>query len=594
MNRNNYSGIRKQIFIFTMAMIFICTLFIGIFFFIISQSVLRKNQTSSALSALSHGAYTVKEDLDNLQELMDYFFVDQQIQSILAQDIQTSYDLTLQENQLRYALSTYERLDFFRYINCIIFYNSQRHAHTFPYMAMNGSSYLKRCQDLGWYEDALREEGRLVWENQESDYMLMEGRDISAIRALRDSSYKTIQGAVYVSIQPAFFSVLQKNNGLSNITVYLYDNTGRLLNPHGSQDIFSASSLLEDTPWQTENYRFLADQGNFIYEYKIPSYGYRLIALQPIAGTFSMDQNILILAVVMVAMMLLVAVSLWVFLTRRVIRPVHMLANTMKQVHTGDLSVRASQGINGEFGYLARQLNQMLDQIQSLMKKNLEKERAVQEAEHNAVLAQLNPHFVYNALFAIRMMAVIQKADNIQDMVNALWRMLKNSTSRAKQDFRLADEIQNVKDYLHILSASNVQKFDVVYDIEPGLEEILCPKFLIQPVVENAIVHGVLPKAGFSTITIVIRSQDALVNIQVSNDGLPISQDRLSEVNDSLSNESSAHKGLGLSSIRRRLKLLYGDQADLTITSTQVPEKTTVTILFPFQKGENSCTGQSL
>ena len=212
MNQNNYSGLRKQILVFTMAMILICTLFIGISFFIISQSVLRKNQMSSALSALSHGAYTVEEELDNLQELMDYFFVDQQIQSILSQDTTTDYAMTLQENQLRHALSTYERLDFFRYINCIIFYNSQGRAHTFPYMAMNGSSYLKRCQELGWYEDALSEEGRLVWENHTEDYPLAEGTDISAIRALRDSSYKTIQGAVYRSIQPSFFSILQENN----------------------------------------------------------------------------------------------------------------------------------------------------------------------------------------------------------------------------------------------------------------------------------------------------------------------------------------------------------------------------------------------
>ena len=201
-------------------------------------------------------------------------------------------------------------------------------------------------------------------------------------------------------------------------------------------------------------------------------------------------------------------------------------------------------------------------------------------------MAQINPHFVYNALFAIRMMAIIQKAENIQDMVDALWRMLKNSTTRAKEDFSLADEIQNVKDYIHILCATNVQKFQVVYQVEEEVQGIQCPKFLIQPVVENAIMHGVLPKQGFSTIEIQAQSQGEDVVITVSNDGLPISAERLAEVTTSLYKETAAHKGLGLSSIRRRLQLLYGDRADLSIFSDPELGKTIVTIRYPKEKGE--------
>ena len=591
-------SLRRKILVFTMSMILVSALLIGGSFFMISKSVLRRNQEESAVSAIAHAAYTVEQDLNSLQELMDYFFVDKEIQSVLSRDIITDYDMTLQWNDLSYALDTYERLECFQYINCILFYNAEGDPQTFSYMSADTASYIQRNQELGWYQEALVNGGRLLWDSdvtKESeaygDYAAETGeKDISVIRALRNQNYRAIQGAVYISIRPEYLSVLQQNNGLDGMTVYLYDGAGRLLSPGVSEEEGeNCSAALAETEWKSGGYRCMTAGNNLIYEYPVNSYdGYRLVVVQPVEDALLMDGSIMLLGMIMLAMMILVAVSLWLFLTRRVIRPVNILSETMKRVHTEGLSVQAPETGCSEFNYLSGSLNYMLNQIRVLMETNLEKEREVQEAEHKAVLAQINPHFVYNALFAIRMMAVIQKADNIRDMVDALWRMLKNSTSRAKEDFSLADEIQNVKDYIHILSAMNVQKFEVVYDIGPDLYEVSCPRFLIQPIVENAIMHGVLPKQGFSTIRIGAEVKAGKVSITISNDGLPIPEERLEEVQRSLAKNAAAHKGIGLSSIRRRLMLLYGDDADLTITSSREPEKTIVTIHYPYQKGGNN------
>lgn len=589
-------SLRRQILVFTMSIIIVCSLVIGASFLVISNEILMKNQINSTLSAIDHAAYTVEQDLDSLRELMDYFFVDRQIQNALSQPVETNYDLIIQQNSLRDAMSTYERLDYAPYLNCVIFYNSDGEAHAFSYMDQGAAEYVQRNEELGWYQAALESEGHLIWGNsitEDEDVYLSytgntSGKDISVLRALRDKSYTRIRGVAYVSIQPSFFSVLQENNGLEGMKVYLYDDSGSLLNPEESEDEQTWGACLEQTEWQNESYRYCVDGNNIIYEYLVDGYDYRLIAVQPMNGAVLMDSRIMFLGCVMLIMMLVVAASLWIFLTRRVMRPVNALSDAMRRVHTEGLAVRAHVEGSSEFCYLSDNLNYMLNQIQTLMDNNLEKERAVQEAEHKAVIAQMNPHFVYNALFAIRMMAVIQKADNIRDMVDALWRMLKNSTSRAKEDFTLADEIQNVKDYIHILSATNVQKFEVIYDIEEDLYKEFCLKFLIQPVVENAIMHGVLPKQGFSTIQISVVSRNGDILITISNDGLPIPEERLKEVTRSLFKDKAAHKGLGLSSIQQRLKLLYGDEAGLMITSSQSPEKTIVSIHYPRKKGEQN------
>lgn len=587
-------SLRRRILVFTMSMILISALLIGGSFFIISKSVLRRNQEKSAVSAIAHAAYTVEQDLNSLQELLDYFFVDKEIQSVLSRDIITDYDRTLQWNDLSYALDTYERLECFRYINCILFYNQDGWPQTFYYMVSDTEGFIRRNQELGWYKAAVESGGRLLWDNsitiEAEEYEPYEkdtgGPDISVMRALRNQNYRTVQGAVYASIRPEYLSALRPNNGLEGMEVYLYDSTGRLLSPDTSEEKGAYwSECLENTEWKSGGYRSRIEKGYLIYEYPVDSYGYRFIAAQPLEDAYLMDGSVMLLGAIMLAMMILVAVSLWLFLSRRVIRPVNILSDTMKRVHTEGLSVQAPKTGCSEFDYLSGSLNHMLDQIRRLMESNLEKEREIQETEHRAVLAQINPHFVYNALFAIRMMAVIQKADNIRDMVDALWRMLKNSTSRAKEEFSLADEIQNVKDYIHILSAMNVQKFEVVYEISPELYEAPCPRFLIQPIVENAIMHGVLPKQGFSTIRIHAEEQEENIVITISNDGLPISEERLEEVRQSLAKATAAHKGIGLSSVRRRLILLYGENAGLTITSSRRPEKTIVTIYYPRQKG---------
>lgn len=595
--RSSWSGsLRGQILIFTFSMILMGTVLVGGALFVISRAVVLQNQISTAESSIRHAAYTVEQDLGDLAEMMDHLFVDKQVLNALEMDVQTLYDQTLQWNQIRGAMTSYERLSCFQYINCIFIYNSEGMAHVFRYMEQDIRSYQQRNEELGWYEAALNEEGRLLWCTDITPnaaafqpYAQDTGTDVSLIRALRDSNYKNIRGAAYVSVQPRFFSLLQKNNGLDGMDVFLLDNAQRLLGSAGTQEQLPENVLkeLEQSAWQDSRFRYCIADGQIFYECLIQPYQYRLIASQPVVQLATLSHELVLFAGLLICVLVVSALALWAFLTRTVIRPVNALADTMKRVHTEGLAVRSPAVGSREFVYLAENLNYMLHQIQVLMETNLEKERAIQEAEHKATLAQINPHFVYNALFAIRMMAIIQKAENIQGMVDALWRMLKNSTSRGKESFTLADEIQNVKDYIHILSATNIQKFQVLYHIEPELMDIRCPKFLIQPVVENAMMHGILPKQGFSTVDIRAYRRGTDLVIEVSNDGLPIPPHQLEQVTLSLQKTATAHKGLGLSSIRRRLQLLFGDAAGLTIESDTAACKTKVTIHYPVNEEEN-------
>ena len=172
---------------------------------------------------------------------------------------------------------------------------------------------------------------------------------------------------------------MQQNNGLEGMEVYLIDDAQRLLNPQPPEkDVSPYLTQLEDIPWASSNFRHTTIGEEIVYEYRIAPYQYRLIVVQNEPDVWSMDNGLWLLGIVIFFLLLFVALSLWIFLTRVVIRPVNDMVDTMKRVHSEGLSVRTPPGGSREFDYLAENLNRMLQQIQDLMQKNLEKEREVQ------------------------------------------------------------------------------------------------------------------------------------------------------------------------------------------------------------------------
>ena len=194
------------------------------------------------------------------------------------------------------------------------------------------------------------------------------------------------------------------------------------------------------------------------------------------------------------------------------------------------------------------------------------------ELSYKVLQAQIGPHFLYNALEGIRMMAELHDDEDVSDMLFSLSHLMRYSFSVSSSQATLEQEINLVEQYLKIQKMRLGERLSYAISLNPGLKEVSCPRFIIQPLVENAIKYGLENAALHVTVTVKL-TQDQMVRIEVENDGNNLGADRIGEINGRLSrgeslSELSSGTGVGLDNINGRMRHLFPDSFSLTLAGT--------------------------
>ncbi|UQZ81280.1 putative sensor-like histidine kinase [Paenibacillus konkukensis] len=260
-----------------------------------------------------------------------------------------------------------------------------------------------------------------------------------------------------------------------------------------------------------------------------------------------------------------------------VTRPLKRLSGFMREAELGRFRQADEQALGGaEVGMLARSFNSMVGTIDELIDRNVKIETNQKEAELYALQSQINPHFIYNTLESIGMAVEEGLHDSAVDMVTMLGRMLRFSVGNQSKFVTVAEELRHVRDYLTIQQFRFEDRLH--YTLEDGLEEqqknrLYTPKFILQPIVENAIKHG-LEARGRLEVHIRIRMIAAAdsgeeLAFEVSDNGPGIAADQLAELERQLGGDAlkKADSGFGLTNVQARIRLLLGPQYGLHIRS---------------------------
>jgi two-component system sensor histidine kinase YesM len=267
-----------------------------------------------------------------------------------------------------------------------------------------------------------------------------------------------------------------------------------------------------------------------------------------------------------------------------VMRPVRRLVATMRDggpagprfESLADWAAR-----RGELAEIAARFNDLvLDNYRARLRAN---ELAVleREAQLNALQQQINPHFMYNALEAIKWMAYRKGERDISDMASAMGKFLRGNMALGEHFTSLAEEIEHLKSYLHIQQIRYEGRFEVRWEIEEGLADASVPRLILQPVVENSINHGFDEIRYKGVIAIGGRRVEGGLLLEIVDNGRGMDAERLEKVRADLENrESGASDSIGLANVRSRLKLALGPQASLGIDSVE-GGGTTVSMLLP-------------
>ena len=313
------------------------------------------------------------------------------------------------------------------------------------------------------------------------------------------------------------------------------------------------------------------------------------IPIQEVTGPLLSLQNTNML---LGAIGIVIAIAVSVLFAGALVKPLRSLVTSMRQIRSNLLGVRVPVVSTDELGELSSEFNAMSDELQNIIRLNCEIETHRKEAHLRAIQAQINPHFLYNTLDTIYWMLVLQGEEKTSELVIALSEMMRYSISGSSERLvTLRREISMLKHYQTIQDARYEGKLNWVYEIpEELLGHDVC-KMTLQPIVENAILHGMNTRQPLLTITVAaLREGDELV-LSISDDGKGIEREKLPGILDEKENKESAHHtGFGLPGVHRQIQIRFGDAYGLTVLS-KLGEGTTVRMRLPLSKEDGKEDG---
>lgn len=262
------------------------------------------------------------------------------------------------------------------------------------------------------------------------------------------------------------------------------------------------------------------------------------------------------------------------YVGRRIIKPITLLSNASRRIERGELGVTVPMRGSDELGDLGRAFSKMSRRIEELIDKTYKEELALKNAQIQALQSRINPHFINNALEAINWEARMEKSEAISSMVSALSVLL--GASMARQDKRmvtLKEETEVADAYIFFVQQRYDDSLTVRRDWEDVNMSCLVPLLTIQPVLENAVEHGIAP-AGGGEITVSCHQTGACVRIEITNTGKPIEPEDREKIDAALRGDTASGSHLGLANIADRLRLIYGGEAGIRVFSDE--EKRTV------------------
>ena len=356
----------------------------------------------------------------------------------------------------------------------------------------------------------------------------------------------------------------QKRRGGPPMTAVLVDAGGRLLAAGDRVDPVVAASIAKCAD-QFDRRRLFDFPGHLAAMSRIEGTPWHVVQLVPASPLYSGKSELLRDTLLTVGLSLAVALLLAMAFISHITEPLQALVARMATVRHGELSGNLPVTGRDELSQLAVRFNEMLGDVRSLLNRVREEQEQKRLAELKTLQLQINPHFLYHAVDSIRWLAVINQDGNIERMTSNLSRLLQISLESPHELVTVAKEIEYVRCFVEIERIRRVQPFSFEVELAPGVEDCLTLRLIVQPLVENALFHGMERCSGPGYIRVrgFIEGTDLL--IEVADNGTGMDGETLNKLRAGSITQTS--RGIGVRNVRERLRLCYGDGYDLSFSS---------------------------
>lgn len=356
---------------------------------------------------------------------------------------------------------------------------------------------------------------------------------------------------------------------------------------------FNTLDLTSRLPEQRNNYvDRSAGKPRFVVFTTSQMTGWTIVGSVPLQEIVEEATAIRRLIIISVLLSIIFAITLHFFITARLTRPVRLLQSKMRLAASGYLEVKVKPSGSDEISDLGVSFNSMLENIKGLLENSMKEQELVQKANLRALQAQINPHFLYNTLDSIIWMAEAGKNERVIQLVQALSRFFRISLNKGRDWIALKDELEHVRSYLIIQQMRYRDILEYEIDIPERLYGFSILKMSLQPIVENALYHGIKNKRGKGLIRIssLVEQPDTL-HLSIEDNGIGMSEPKLKQLKEQLNAQltpeetgSEVSGGFGLHNVHQRIRLYYGEAYGVEINSIE-GQGTQVTIRIPRKRG---------
>ncbi len=424
-----------------------------------------------------------------------------------------------------------------------------------------------------------------IFDNNENQYRWV----ITLTRAVEIThGTSTDQGILLIDIRYSSLQQILENITLGNQGyLYMISGSGQLI-CHPRMQLIETGLLTENLT-AAAGYRdgsYHEEFGGEKREVSVKSVGYtgwKLLSVTPERGLPLNDLKMRLFAVFVVAAFLFVLVLINAFISSRITNPIKELEKSVNAIEAGELDLEVYTGGSYEIRHLGRSVGDMAKRIKTLMEDIVAEHESKRKSEFDTLQSQINPHFLYNTLDIIVWMIENEQKQEAVKVVTALARFFRISLSRGKSIITVRDELEHVRNYLMIQQMRFKNKFTYTIEAEEEVMELASLKLMLQPLVENAIYHGMEFMDGDGQIRVDVCRDGADLWFRISDNGLGMTEEQVeSLLGDEPHVSSRRGSGIGVKNVNERIRLYFGEGYGLAIES-EPDEGTMIRIRLPAQ-----------
>lgn len=573
----------KLLLIYFILILIPLSLFTFFTFYRVSDVI--QDQTFNTVSQAFNNAVSTTEDmLDRMDDVTQILTHDQLVYQMASHNPR-DYPIIEQLQDSNQLSTSFQYLEAFSKVDDIRLYVGNDYLYSTENMNIFSMNQVK---DSDWYDQLTNSEDSFLWSPP------YQSQDVTSEKQPLFSLFRMIYNPVSLADPLAVLRVDMEKNKLVEILkstpitehgyIVLMEHDRLLLSTIPSRqdeydkNLRNALNAQRQGEWVSTT---LHNEDVYINHKSLTKTGWNMVTVIPYEDIFGVSTKLRTEMIIAAFIITLIAYVLAYSISGTSTKRLSLLVKSMRQVHRGDMDIALKPEGGDEIGQLMFNFQKMMNQIHILMEEKYQDGQEIKSLELKALQAQINPHFLYNSLDLVNCIAIRRDVPEIVKMIGALTRFYRLSLNNGKDTLSIEDELKHVQLYVQIQNMRFDDRIEMIQDVEPDILPLQTIKIILQPIVENAIQHGIFKKKNRSgTITVSGKKEMQNIIFQIHDDGAGMSQDLLNGELLPTERPDGLKGGYGLRNINDRLKLAYGEEYGITFVSTP-GIGTTVTVKIP-------------